>query len=74
MANLLMLIHVTLKRKIMMEMFCYQCQETAQNKGCTIKGVCGKEAITSNMIEPLLYAHRGEAIVHSVFRVHGCAS
>ncbi|MDL2265512.1 hypothetical protein LJC43_03920, partial [Parabacteroides sp. OttesenSCG-928-G21] len=25
-----------------MNMFCYQCQETAQNKGCTVKGVCGK--------------------------------
>ena len=58
----------------MMEMFCYQCQETAQNKGCTIKGVCGKEAITSNMMDTLLYALRGEAIVNSVLREKGCAS
>ena len=25
------------------KMFCFQCQETAGNKGCTIKGVCGKD-------------------------------
>ena len=28
-----------------MSMFCFQCQETAKNEGCTIKGVCGKNAI-----------------------------
>lgn len=27
-----------------MSMFCYQCQETAKNEGCTIAGVCGKKA------------------------------
>ena len=25
-----------------MSMFCFQCQETAQGKGCTVRGVCGK--------------------------------
>ena len=25
------------------KMFCYQCQETAGGKGCTICGVCGKK-------------------------------
>ena len=25
-----------------MSMFCYQCQETAKNTGCTVRGVCGK--------------------------------
>jgi hydroxylamine reductase len=25
-----------------MSMFCYQCQETAGGKGCTVRGVCGK--------------------------------
>ncbi|MFO7985327.1 MAG: hypothetical protein R6U38_05645, partial [Desulfatiglandaceae bacterium] len=23
-------------------MFCFQCQETAKNQGCTVKGMCGK--------------------------------
>ncbi len=26
-----------------MSMFCFQCQETAKNQGCTIAGVCGKK-------------------------------
>ena len=26
------------------KMFCFQCQETAKGTGCTVKGVCGKEA------------------------------
>ena len=30
-------------------MFCNQCQETAKNTGCTIKGVCGKTEETSNI-------------------------
>ena len=25
-----------------MSMFCYQCQETARNIGCEVRGVCGK--------------------------------
>jgi len=25
-----------------MSMFCYQCQETAGGKGCTVRGVCGR--------------------------------
>ena len=25
------------------KMFCYQCQETAGCKGCTMSGVCGKK-------------------------------
>ncbi|MCR5762353.1 MAG: hydroxylamine reductase [Treponema sp.] len=29
------------------EMFCYQCQETAGCKGCTVAGVCGKKADTA---------------------------
>ncbi|MBW2590419.1 MAG: hypothetical protein JRD71_06830, partial [Deltaproteobacteria bacterium] len=29
-------------------MFCFQCQETAKNTGCTIKGVCGKPEETAN--------------------------
>ena len=25
-----------------MNMFCFQCQETARGEGCTVRGVCGK--------------------------------
>ncbi|MDY7027646.1 MAG: hydroxylamine reductase, partial [Spirochaetota bacterium] len=46
-------------------MFCYQCQETAGNKGCTIKGVCGKNESTANLQDMLIYALKGLAIVHS---------
>jgi hydroxylamine reductase (hybrid-cluster protein) len=32
----------------MEKMFCYQCQETSKNEGCTIIGVCGKTADVAN--------------------------
>ncbi len=40
-------------------MFCFQCQETAKGTGCTIKGVCGKEAATSKWQDLLLSVVRG---------------
>ncbi len=43
-------------------MFCFQCQETAKNKGCTVKGVCGKPEETANLQDLLIYALRGIAI------------
>lgn len=45
-----------------MSMFCYQCQETAKNSGCTIKGVCGKDETTSNLQDLLIYTLKGIAI------------
>ena len=57
-----------------MEMFCYQCQETAFNKGCMTKGVCGKEAETSNLMDLLLYVTRGIAIVNKGLREKGEAN
>ncbi len=41
------------------KMFCFQCQETAKGTGCTIKGVCGKEAATSKWQDLLLSVVRG---------------
>lgn len=32
----------------MKDMFCFQCEQTAGGKGCTIAGVCGKDAVVSN--------------------------
>jgi len=43
-------------------MFCFQCQETAKNTGCTVKGVCGKSADTANLQDLLIYALRGIAV------------
>ncbi|MFA7081470.1 MAG: hydroxylamine reductase [Bacteroidales bacterium] len=58
----------------MEKMFCFQCQETAGNKGCAIKGVCGKEPQTSNYMDMLLYATRGIAIVNMKLREKNLAS
>lgn len=41
------------------KMFCFQCQETAKGTGCTIKGVCGKEAETAKWQDLLLSVVRG---------------
>lgn len=40
-------------------MFCFQCQETASGKGCTVRGVCGKTADTSRWQDLLLSVVRG---------------
>jgi len=42
-----------------MSMFCYQCQETAKNEGCTVRGVCGKTADTSNLMDLLIHTLKG---------------
>lgn len=36
-----------------MNMFCFQCEQTAQGKGCTVTGVCGKKAETANLQDEL---------------------
>ncbi|RPH93767.1 hydroxylamine reductase [candidate division KSB1 bacterium] len=43
-------------------MFCYQCQETTKNTGCTIKGICGKSEPTANLQDLLIYVLKGIAI------------
>ena len=42
-----------------MGMFCYQCQETARNKGCTVKGVCGKNEEVARLQDLLIYTLKG---------------
>jgi len=42
-----------------MSMFCYQCQETAQGTGCTVKGVCGKQESTANLQDLLIHVLKG---------------
>ena len=57
-----------------MSMFCFQCQETARNQGCTVKGVCGKEPQTAALMDLLLYVARGVAIVQKSLREKGLAA
>jgi hydroxylamine reductase len=40
-------------------MFCFQCQETAKNTGCTVKGVCGKPEETADLQDLLIYVCKG---------------
>ena len=44
-----------------MSMFCFQCQETAKNEGCTVRGVCGKTDIVSNLQDILVFVVKGVA-------------
>jgi len=43
-------------------MFCFQCQETAKNTGCTVKGVCGKTEETANLQDLLIHVLKGIAV------------
>jgi hydroxylamine reductase len=45
-----------------MNMFCYQCQETAGNKGCTKSGVCGKKPDTAALQDLLIFISKGVSI------------
>ena len=42
-----------------LDMFCYQCSQTARGTGCTLKGVCGKEPIVARLQDNLLFAIKG---------------
>jgi len=44
-----------------LDMFCYQCAQTARGTGCTVKGVCGKEATVARLMDNLLIATKGMA-------------
>ena len=52
-------------------MFCYQCQETAGNQGCTQSGVCGKKPETARLQDVLLYATKGFSQVLTILREEG---
>ena len=42
-----------------MNMFCYQCEQTAKGTGCTAHGVCGKDPETAAMQDLLFHAVKG---------------
>lgn len=43
-------------------MFCFQCQETMKNTGCTVKGMCGKPEETANLQDLLIFTLKGIAV------------
>lgn len=45
-----------------MSMFCYQCQETAGCKGCTVRGVCGKTEDVAKSQDLLIYILKGISV------------
>jgi len=46
-----------------MSMFCYQCQETLKNQGCTVNGICGKKGGTANLQDLLIHTVKGISVV-----------
>lgn len=44
-----------------MSMYCYQCQETAGGKGCSVRGVCGKTEEVAKLQDLLVYTLKGLA-------------
>jgi len=43
-------------------MYCFQCQETAKNQACTVKGVCGKPEETADLQDLLIYVCKGISV------------
>ena len=41
------------------DMFCYQCSQTVRGEGCTVKGVCGKDATSARLQDNLIFAIKG---------------
>ena len=55
------------------KMFCFQCQETAGCKGCTVSGVCGKKPEVAAMQDLLIYVTKGLSAVTTALRNEGKA-
>ena len=53
------------------KMFCWQCQETAGGKGCTVSGVCGKRPDVAAMQDLLIYVTKGLSCVATKLRGEG---
>jgi len=53
------------------KMFCYQCQETAGCKGCTMSGICGKTPDLARMQDLLVYVTKGLSTVTTALRAQG---
>lgn len=55
------------------KMFCYQCQETAGCKGCTVVGVCGKQPDVAAIQDLLVWVTKGISAVTTRLREEGRA-
>ena len=53
-------------------MFCYQCEQTAEGRGCTQSGICGKQPDTAAMQDLLIYALRGLSMVATEATRNSC--
>jgi len=42
-----------------LDMFCYQCSQTARGTGCTVRGVCGKIPTVARLQDNLIFAIKG---------------
>ena len=54
-------------------MFCFQCQETAKNTGCTVKGVCGKPEETAQLQDLLIFVMKGISVYGEKLKELGAA-
>ncbi|MGM0502363.1 MAG: hydroxylamine reductase, partial [Bacillota bacterium] len=45
-----------------MSMLCFQCEETAKGKGCTVRGVCGKTDTVADLQDLLIYLLKGISV------------
>ncbi len=52
-------------------MFCFQCQETAGNRGCTRVGVCGKTSDVAAMQDLLINTTKGLSAITTQLRKEG---
>ena len=57
-----------------MSMFCFQCQEAAMGKGCTIQGVCGKQPDTAKLQDLLVHTTKSIAFFSRKLRASGNVS
>lgn len=52
-------------------MFCFQCQETAKNSGCTVRGVCGKPEETAELQDLLIHVCKGIGLYGEKLKADG---
>jgi hydroxylamine reductase len=57
-----------------MHMFCYQCQETGEGKGCRHAGVCGKDDEVANNQDLLIWTLKGLSVLQEELTRHGVAT
>lgn len=57
-----------------MHMFCFQCQETGEGKGCRHSGVCGKDDEAANAQDLLIWTLKGLAVLQEHLNARGVAT